>query len=385
MRALSFIAVIGLSIASCKHPGKSNFILIPELKDSVVLQIKDEESIHSTSTYVTNYYGEEVMLFWNWKENRALLYKITGIDKGRFIDPVELNKTIKLLEIDYSFCYYNQDTILGISPNMDAVYCFNINGVIKKKWYLKQDKIKLWGMIRLTCGQFNDIGYFDEGNKLFYLSNCFNPQGKSITDFFSHNHFTAIDLSKDTARVAFTFGQFPASYSRDQYQGNSCSERNIAFYAGKMLLNFYNSDSIYQYSPGLPDGQEYIGHNASDDNFITGNSKFDTTRESDRDYIFEYSMANERYAQLYSRDNGNYLYRVVDKKYRFYNEDSTFNLPLIRPRDIIVMNKDIHIIGALHFPKVTYNIKYFTPYKNGFWIASLADYRKFYYYEIKRP
>lgn len=355
-----------------------------ELKDSVVLQIDKEEMIRSGSAYINTYEGEECLLYWEWKQNKVLLFRLEGENKGTIIEPEALNKTIATLRLDYSFCYYDNEMMLGLSPGFDTVYSFNINGVITKKWYLPKDQLKELDIIRLTCGLFTTTGYYNEKQKLLYLHNSFNLMEKSVHDFFNYDHFVAIDLSSNTAHIS-TFGKFTEGYMREEYQGQTCSNAKLVLYSGKVLLNFFNSDSIYQYNPAINSKHGYIAHNASSNDFVKSSAIFDTTKEGDRDYINEFAISNERYSFLYSRNNAEYLYRVVDKKYKLYNEDSTFNSAMDQPWNIIVLNKELNIVGEIHIPEKRLNRMQLIPYKSGFWIASLADYRKFYYYEIKKP
>jgi hypothetical protein len=381
---ISMALCLASLIISCKEQKASNIILEMELKDSVTLQIDKEETVRSGSAFITQYQDEECMLYWEWKQNKVLLFRLAGKNKGTIIEPEALNKTIATLRLDYSFCYYNNDIMLGLSPGFDTVYSFNIHGVVTKKWYLPRDQLKALDITRLTCGLFTTTGYYDEKQKLLYLHNSFNLMEKSVHDFFNYNHFVAIDLSRDTAQVS-TFGRFSKGYKREEYQGQTCSDARMVLYSGKILLNFFNSDSIYQYEPATDLKHGYIAHNASGNDFVKSSAVFDTTKEGDRDYINEFAISNERYSFLYSRNNAAYLYRIIDKKYNLYNEDSTFNSSLESPWNIIVMNKDLNIVGEVHIPERNLNRTQFTPYKNGFWIASLTDYRKFYYYEIKLP
>jgi hypothetical protein len=207
----------------------------------------------------------------------------------------------------------------------------------------------------------------------------------SVEDFYKFNHFAAIDLSHDSAQIASVFGRFPSGYTRQQYQGFSCSGKNMAFYNGKIFINFYASDSIYQYDQNNYKEQGYNAFDASSNDFIKEHTFYDTIKESDRDYISDYAMSNERYALLYSRNNCEYIYRIVDKKYKRYNEDSTINFSIESPWQAVVIDKNLKIVGELYFPRQRLNSTQLIPYKNGFWIASLTDYRKFYYYEIKTP
>lgn len=349
-----------------------------------MLQVNKEENIRSGSAYITTYKDEECLLYWEWKQNKVLLFRLTGKDKGTVTEPEALNKTIAALHLDYSFCYNSNDLMLGLSPGFDTVYRFDINGVVSKKWYLPKEQLNALNVIRLTCGLFTTTGYYDENEKLLYLHNSFNLMEKSVRDFFNYNHFAAIDLSNDTAHIS-TFGRFPENYTREEYQGQTCSDVRIVSYSGKVLLNFFNSDSIYRYNPATYTQHGYTVYNASSNHFIKSTAIFDTTKEGDRDYINEFALSNERYSFLYSRSNAEYLFRTVDKKYKLYNEDSTFNSSLESPWDIVVLNKELNIVGEVHIPERKLNRTQFIPYKKGFWIASLTDYRKFYYYEIKKP
>jgi hypothetical protein len=385
MRNFLYILILALSFCSCGRSKASNRILSIELKDSVTLQIDSEDEIKMGSAYVINYQGNNCMFFWSTKKDRVFLYQLSKADKGMHITLDSLNKTIELLQLNYSFCYHNNDSMYGLSPGNDTIYCFGINGAIKKKWHLSKDKIETLNLGRLVCGQYANLGYYDEKNKLFYLTNCFNPREGKVKDFFSHNHYLAINLSEDSAKIAFLLGQFPTGYTAKQYHGLSLSYNGLAFYAGKILLNFYNSDSIYQHNQAIFTSLGYISYSASSNNFIRSMSAFDTSKESDRDYIRDFSLSNERYSQLLSRSNADYLFRVADKKYRRYNEDSTINSSIERPWQIVVIDKDLQIVGELYIPEQKLNSTQLIPYKNGFWIASLADYRKFYYYEIKLP
>jgi hypothetical protein len=355
------------------------------LKDSVTLQMDNEDEIKMGSAYVISYRGKECLFFWSTKRDNAFLYELDKKRKGGPIKLDSLNKTIESLKLNYSFCYFSNDTMFGLSPDYDTVYCFDINGTVRKKWYLPPDQIKALNVERLICGEYSNMGYYNEKDKLFYLTNCFNPREGSIQDFFNHGHYISVDLSKDTARIAFTFGKFPVDYTPKQYHGLSLSYNGLAFYTGKVLLNFYNSDSIYQYNPASYAQHGYAAYNASSNNFIKSTATFDSSKDADRDYIGEFSLSHERYPQLLSRSSGDYLFRIVDKEYRRYNEDSTINSSIERPWQIVVIDKNLQTVGELYVPEKILNQTQLIPYKNGFWIASLADYRKFYYYEIKKP
>jgi hypothetical protein len=385
MRIFLSLLILALSLYSCSGPKASNVTLELELKDSVILKINDEDKIRTSSAYVISYQGKECLMFWSWKMKEVLLYKLENSNKGAAVKLNALNKTIASLQLDYSFCFHSNEAIFGLSPGFDTIYCLNIDGLVKKKWYLPENKLKMLHISRLTCGLFYDMGYYDEKGKLFYLHNSFDPQKGGVQDFFNFNHFVAIDLSKDTAKVAFTFGRFPADYTQQQYQGLTYSTGNIAFYSGKVLLNFYNSDSLYQCTSATYLQHSYTAHNASSNHFKKSVTVFDTTKEGDRDYVNEFALSNERYTFLYSRNNAEYLYRIIDKEYKLYNDDSTVNSAMDQPWDIVVLNKELNIVGEVHVPERKLNRTQLIPYKNGFWIASLADYRKYYYYEIKKP
>lgn len=385
MRNSLYILILVCSFCSCGAPKAANKILSLELKDSVVLQIDSQDDIKMGSAYITTFKGNNCMLFWNWKGKEMLLFKLNGPYKGMMMETTALNETIATIKMNYSFCFHSNDMIFALSAPMDTVYCFDINGVIKKKWYLPRDKMKALNISRLTCGLFYDLGYYDEQKHLFYLHNCFDPMTGSVADFYKFHHFVAIDLSEDTAQIAFTFGRFPAGYTRKLYQGPSCSDKNMVFYNDKVLLNFYSSDSLFQYNSPTYSGAGYTAFNAASNDFIKDNACFDTTKNGDRDYISDYAMSNERYTVLYSRSNSEYIYRVVDKKHNRYNEDSTINFSIESPWQVVVLDKHLQIAGELFIPGKKLNSTQLIPYKNGFWIASLTDYRTFYYYEIKKP
>jgi hypothetical protein len=384
MKSTKYLTLLIVTLMACNKPKHQNIKLALVLKDSVLLPINDEDKIKMSSAYITSYQGNDCLLFWNWKGREMLLFQIQG-NKGSSISLNNLNEMINRFKIKNGFCYHNNEQMFGMSSQMDSIYCFDINGRVMKQWPIDQKQLKSLNIDRLTCGLFYNIGYYDVRHKLLYLNNCFNPMIGSVAEFYKFNHFAAIDLSKDTAQIAFTFGRFPSGYSRKLYQGSSCSHKNLAFYSGKIILDFFASDSLYEYNSEAFSKKGYKAYYAASNDFEKANAYFDIAKDGDRDYINEYSVSNDRYLFLHSRSNASYLYRIINKKHNRYNEDGTLNFSIESPWQAVVLNKDLKIIGELYLPEKKLNSTQLIPYKNGFWIASLDDYRKFYYYEIKIP
>jgi len=184
-------------------------------------------------------------------------------------------------------------------------------------------------------------------------------------------------MKAGNAVIANTFGAYPSWYT-NQYLGYNYGA-SVYFFAGKILVNYYLSDSLYVYHP---DGTLWKAFNACSAAVSLPPHFFDYNKSSDKDYLNEFSFSYAAYGALETNNTSPYLFRTVEHSYHYYNVDSTINDPLGKPWSVVVLDRDLNIKGEISIGPDQLDYIEYMPYGKGFWARSLQE-DKYYYYEMQ--
>lgn len=341
------------------------------LKDSVANNFPYSKERNYTAIYPIYYKGANWILQGNARSGYTAL---TGIDKANKNKYIILD-TFKSIKRDYRiqcFAYTGADSIWAVSPDRREVYLLSLDGTLKKTLPLHLDlnRKRIDIIARMRGWPF---AYDSRSHQMYYP--ILSIYGEDSL-YFRQPKFATIQLQDDSAAIVNTFGSFPAMYT-NQFLGYMHTP-SVYTFAGKTLVNYYLSDSLYTYANGKMI-KAYDAHSV-----IVTEPKhfFDPAESNNKDYINEFSFSYTAYNDLVSNDASPFLFRTVEHRYHYYNADSTINDPVDKPWSIVVLNPALQLLGEINIAPGLLNRIEYMPYGRGFWARSLQT-DQYYYYEMQ--
>ncbi len=379
MKYLLYTGVLALLICCCyscnakgHRPGKTkNREIKVLLKDSVTNNFPYDQERNYTAIYPIQYKGSNWILQGNTRSGYTAL---TGIDKANKNQYLVLDtfKRIKRVYKIQCFEYTNADSIWAVSPEKGQIYLFSMEGRLRKTIPLNlafdHKPVDLIARMRGWPFAYSSV------QQQFYYP-ILSLYGED-SQYFRQPKFATIQLQKDSAAITNVFGAFPNAYT-NQFLGYT-NIPSIYTFAGKTLVNYYLSDSLYAYTDGKP-AQAYDAHSAVVDE---PERLFDPAQSNNKDYINEFAFSYTAYNDLVTNHASPYLFRTVEHKSSFYNADSTINDPVDKPWSIVVLNASLQIVGEINIGPALINRIEYMPYAKGFWGRSLQT-NQYYYYEMQ--
>jgi hypothetical protein len=373
---LLLVPIMVLAYA-CNKPVAPNPTIGLKLRDSLYINMGRADSLSLSAIYQINYKQQPAILIFT-KYSDFVICPTTGNQKGQPIYIPVLDSFVHDHQIE-NVCYYNEDSLWGYSREEKRIYLFNLQGMSTRSWRVNnnyKDQKNIW----IGGGIYGNPISFDAKNAtLYHYANAFPSE--SGYDFFHKPHALALQLGGDSAYISNMFSYYPNGYD-GKYFGITLSSTCSILFGDRLYTSFYLSDSLYSYAtdtPGKPAGQ----YNARSNYAVQPIDSFDITNDANKDYIMEFYANHFIYNFLTTAATSPYLFRIVDHKYHFYNEDSTINMGMQRPWSMVVLDTALQIKGEIPFLDQTFGCTNIIPVNNGFWINTLKDKRQFYFYEME--
>jgi len=372
------LLLVMILVYACNKAIPANPIITLKLRDSLYINIGHPDSLKQASMYAIHYNNEPYLLIWMAKYFGIVLVPMMGPRKGQPVHIPALDSFMQQHQI-HDVCYYNEDSLFGHARDEGRLYLFSINSSINKSWrinidYQQQKNIFIGG------GSYEEpISYDAKHARLYYFANPFPSEDGY--EFFHKPHALALQLSGDSAYISNMFSYYPQGYE-GKYFGITLSNTCTILFGNRIYTSFYLSDSLYSYAtdiPGEPAGQYDARSNYAEQ----PTDSFSITNDANKDYIMEFYANHFIYSFLTTAATSPYLFRIVDHKYHFYNEDSTINMGMQRPWSMEVLDTALQIKGEIPCLDQTFGSTNIIPVNNGFWINTLKDNRQFYFYEME--
>lgn len=373
MKAAIIFALCFFSIIACRQEKwHQNPIISIRLVDSIVLDTPTRGFISPIESD-----GKMYWLFGASTTNDIDIYGTIGADRGKRLRSIGLGDSCG--SSDNIFC--NADSIFMYCRNTDQLALMDINGHIKRVWQV--DTMYQGEYLRLYSAKPSvGLSFYRKKTNAWYarIEPGIEVALASKQQYLAKPHFIALELGNDKASVKYTFGSYPQMYTH-QYYGYSISKRDLVLFGGKDLVSFHLSDSIYAYTPGQP--SKITAFNARSNYAEITNDTFDLQKEALHEYIDEFSCNHFTYNRFAASPFSDYLFRIAIHKFHYYNEDSSVNRSGDAPWSIIVLDKDLKIKGEIPIPGGALDKLNIAIIGKGFWIASMKNFQKFYYYEME--
>ncbi|MBP7272677.1 MAG: hypothetical protein KA974_02480 [Saprospiraceae bacterium] len=270
----------------------------------------------------------------------------------------------------YGVHFCTQDSIYLLihndKLNVEDLYLIDKNAVEKRK-------IDLTPLLPKDTCEYNLFAHHVTNIEVIgnYLCVLRGECGNKINiEYFNQKHnqnlIQLYEIDDSNERFYNAIGKYPNHYQYHFYYNEHV--RLCTNHAEKkILISFPNSDSIVLYKlPTLQAETYYFGTQA----YKMPASDFPIKKFNDYQYIKKYIVENSFYDKVFFQNNK--YYRVVDFGIDYVNEDSTINLAIEKPWQLLISDSTFTNIKSVVFEKSKYKSYTIMPIGDK-WLIQRAD------------
>lgn len=368
-----------------KYFHKHSFI-IPILSSLLLFSCKNEDKIKDNNVsfnekvIYTQLYGNEIdekvgdtklradkeltfYYYLNFEDEKIYSHNLKTNELIHTIDVSSIDKNIvfdKMIQIQW----LEEDRIGIFSNNDQKIYIVDLEGNVINLASTASEEMEEPSFVSVS---FFDRTFSYHNNKVYlkiaYTDFVLNSK-ENFKRYFAREMMLSIDFSSGERKY---FLKSPASYQEGNSYGSydifSCINEK-----GQPVFSFPSSDSVYVFNEEILVKKLYAG-SREQPRFIPE----DVSQSKNLAYSRKYSATKPFYQKIVFDSYRNLYYRVFKLKNPYLNEDGTVVRPDQYSWSIIVLDKDLEVIGESIFYTYKNSPAIVFPVKEGLIISQKMD------------